>query len=493
MKRTTITRPSPEDVPPEETARVVANGVAQIDLDRAAAYAGLGTLRTAKATSFAREEKLLARKYGANHPRVAAVAERRASNAVFQRDLTVAHSLATTPAPAVDAGSYVFHGFVRDCDRKPLARLSVALYDANGKWIASLGYGCTDERGYFILRGAPAPQSGRAGGTAEIRVHDAERKLVHREAGAVTPAAGAIDYREIVICDDGTCVPPPDVPDEPPPTPVKVPDVIGRTEAEAKAVLQKAGLKTETSTRETTPDNVGRVLEQTPAAGTEAALGSVVKIVVGVPMATIAVPNVTGVSLREARVLIGKAELVIGKVEPADAQLQAKVIGQSPAAGARVERGSTVDLVVEKPVVMIQVPRVLDLTLAEARKILVKVGLTVGTIKPSGASESSIVVEQSPGPNASVAAGTPVHLGVKEVTPKVTVPSVIDAKLSAATKVLEKAKLKVGRITPPLTAKDGIVLKQSPTAGTAVDEGSAVDLEVRATPSPAKNQQRRKS
>ena len=101
-------RPSSENISPEETAGAVANGVGQLDLDRASAYAGLTSLRSGQSEAYAREEKLLARKYGDQHPRVLAVAQRRAANEVFLRDLAVAHALAATPPPQTDATTYSF-------------------------------------------------------------------------------------------------------------------------------------------------------------------------------------------------------------------------------------------------------------------------------------------------------------------------------------------------------------------------------------------------
>jgi beta-lactam-binding protein with PASTA domain len=479
MKRT-ATRPSPQDVPPEETARVAATGVAHLDLDRAAAYAGLGTLRSSKAASFDREQRLVARKYGANHPRVAEVAERRAANAVFARDLAVAHALAATPAPPIDAEGYLFHGFVRDCDRKPLPQLTVALYDSQGKWIAGLGYGCTDETGYFLLRSAPGANPDWAGTTATIRVYNAEQKLVHREAEPLKPAAGAADYREIVICEDGVCVPPPDVPDEPPPEPMTVPDVVGKTERAASAELERAGFKVSARQQESGADNVGRVIEQKPGGGSKAAPGSVVAIVVGIPQSKIAVPNVVGVTLRDAQAILKKAEFAVGKIEPAGAPLESKVVKQSPAAGELAERGSAVDLGVEPPVELVEVPDVVERTLAEAKEKIRGSNLVVGTIKPADASDHSRVVEQSPQAGGKVAPRTAIDLVVRETQSQIAVPDLTGLTLAQTKEALAKVKLEIGRVKPADATAEFVVAAQSPAAGTSVNEGAAVDLELRA-------------
>jgi eukaryotic-like serine/threonine-protein kinase len=65
-------------------------------------------------------------------------------------------------------------------------------------------------------------------------------------------------------------------------TKVPVPDVIGRTEAAATAMLQSAGFKVKTQEVLVTDDaDDGRVQDQSPNADTEAEEGSTVTITVG--------------------------------------------------------------------------------------------------------------------------------------------------------------------------------------------------------------------
>ena len=89
MKRTQQTSPAVDTVTADDVADTYVDGVAQIDADRAAAYAGLGTLSVTKSKSLERERTLLTRKYGDQHPRVLAVQERIKVNTVFSRDLAV--------------------------------------------------------------------------------------------------------------------------------------------------------------------------------------------------------------------------------------------------------------------------------------------------------------------------------------------------------------------------------------------------------------------
>ncbi|HTB80772.1 MAG TPA: hypothetical protein VK717_07785 [Opitutaceae bacterium] len=237
--------------------------ISTLDPQRAQDVADLGTVRSAKAATLAHEQNLLTRKLGANDPRIAALVQQQARNAALQTVLTAEVTRAQTPAPAVSAQSYIFHGYVFDAQNQPLPKLSVALYDDEGNWFSELGYGCTDEKGYFLMRydraqkpkPAPAPQpaptpappapapapspiTGKLFGTSEadvtnvvtpidivvkrsgdttgrfdvnIRVFDQQQKLLYCDPKPLQPQLGQVDYRVIIIgADAATCTPPPD-------------------------------------------------------------------------------------------------------------------------------------------------------------------------------------------------------------------------------------------------------------------------------------------
>ncbi len=481
MTRTPGNRPSIEPVSMEDTARAVVDGVAALDADRAASYAGLGTLQNASAASLDREQRLLVRKYGANHPRVTAVETRRAANVAFQSDLAVAHTLAATPAPGIDPDTYVFHGHVRDEHRGPLPGLTVALYNPEGEWLSEIGYACTDEKGYFILRHERSPENDEPPAqpaSTEVRVYDASQTLLHREAEPLSPRFGVIDYREIIICGEGTCTPPPGAPDEPPPASATVPDVVGKPQDSAQAAIEQAGLEVEASTRETDPDSVGTVLVQDPRAGSKVAAGSVVRIVVGVPHAKVTVPNLTDLTLTEASAVLEKIELTFGTVEPDGAPQEARVVQQSPAAGEQVDRGSAVDVVVELPATKMTVPNLVNLTLKDAKTAINKANLIVGVVKPDGAPDETVVVQQSPDAGSMVDEGSPVDLVTRKTDQKVAVPNLVGMQLSTAKKTLDQVRLKTGSVNPVDSPDDSVVDTQSPAAGTAVEEGTPIDLKL---------------
>ena len=140
------------DIPVETVAKTVAAQVDSLDPQRAAAFDHLQALRVVREQGYAREQKRLARKFGDDHARVTAVVERAQMNAGLRRDIGLEQARAAVEAPAVDKDGYVFHGFVRNTAGQGVPELTVALYDEKGEWVREMGFGCTDARGYFILR-----------------------------------------------------------------------------------------------------------------------------------------------------------------------------------------------------------------------------------------------------------------------------------------------------------------------------------------------------
>ncbi len=124
--------------------------------------------------------------------------------------------------------------------------------------------------------------------------------------------------------------------------PVKLPDVRGKTEEEARAALQSAGISvTSTRTQFDAKVKSGQVVGTDPAAGTMVDSGKGVVLILN---DAIEMPNVIGDNVASAR-----AELQALGLQVSVRQLASNdssiVISQSTAPGGNVEAGSTVTLV----------------------------------------------------------------------------------------------------------------------------------------------------
>ena len=129
---------------------------------------------------------------------------------------------------------------------------------------------------------------------------------------------------------------------------VSVPDVVGKTEAEAKVILEQEGFSMQKQLSDSDSVEKGVVISQNPLGATTAAKGSPVTVVIsnGISVEQVNMPDFTGKTEEEAKVVIEEEGLVIGTVseEESDDVEKGKIISQTPAAGGMVDKGTTVDL-----------------------------------------------------------------------------------------------------------------------------------------------------
>jgi hypothetical protein len=225
----------PEDLSPDEISRILERQVTRLDPERAAFLSSLQQARAARGAGYARERQRLTLKYGPDDRRVFALSDKARFNDGLRRDLDFEAVRAGTEAPTVDQHSYIFHGFVRDRSGNALPSLTVALYDSDGQWLRAFGHGCTDTRGYFLLRNdrqrpgavpdpkVRPPESGDAGAAAtttadrnvdvpaRVYVFDGKGTPMHIEKEPLHPQLGNVDYRLIILGKEGQpCAAPPD-------------------------------------------------------------------------------------------------------------------------------------------------------------------------------------------------------------------------------------------------------------------------------------------
>jgi beta-lactam-binding protein with PASTA domain len=129
---------------------------------------------------------------------------------------------------------------------------------------------------------------------------------------------------------------------------VRVPDLAGRTPAEAATLLRQANLSRGAVDSLASERPVGTVVRQAPAAGAEVAPGSTVALTLA-QARLVAVPNVVGGSAAEAARALAAAGLRAGSVDSVrNTAAAATVVRQSIAAGTRVRPGTALDLAVSR-------------------------------------------------------------------------------------------------------------------------------------------------
>jgi beta-lactam-binding protein with PASTA domain len=132
---------------------------------------------------------------------------------------------------------------------------------------------------------------------------------------------------------------------------VTVPAVTGMIYSRAIALLAEYGLQTAVKYLETSDYSPNVVISQSPTAGIEAPVGSVVNLLVAAePLVT--VPSVVGMTEANAKATLVKYGLNYTVTYQANPKATpGYVIWQSPAADARVSRGTVVEIGVATPII----------------------------------------------------------------------------------------------------------------------------------------------
>lgn len=131
----------------------------------------------------------------------------------------------------------------------------------------------------------------------------------------------------------------------------EVPQVLGRTEPEAKAILEKAGFKFEVGTPLPDPSvEKGAIASQLPQGNEEAAPGSKVLVRLSSGPEPVVVPKVLGLNVASAKKMLTDAGLELGAVRWVhdDDLFSGAILRQDPSADARIAPGTTVNITVNR-------------------------------------------------------------------------------------------------------------------------------------------------
>jgi beta-lactam-binding protein with PASTA domain len=131
------------------------------------------------------------------------------------------------------------------------------------------------------------------------------------------------------------------------PEQVTVPEVTGLSQSSAEARLAAEGLGVAVAEQES-EETEGSVIAQDPGGGTQVDRGATVTITVSLGIEQVDVPNVVGLSARDAQAQISGAGLTTARSDRtvSDESQDGLVIDQRPGAGAEVDPGAQVVIIV---------------------------------------------------------------------------------------------------------------------------------------------------
>ena len=263
----------------------------------------------------------------------------------------------------------------------------------------------------------------------------------------------------------------------------------------------------------------GMVVRQRPVGGTRLLPGRAIVLTVSGGRPKLAVPEVTGLAVAKAVQRLREAGLETSQKIVFAREASGTVVRQEPAAGAGVRKGAEVLLTVSKGPQRVAVPPVVGETRARALALLKEAGLVAAVFEVPASQQRGVVVAQRPQAGEKAPKGSRVRINVSKEAPaagggggatttatttatatettsttttggggggtaKVAVPDVVGTQQLAAQRRLRTAGFVVRTSYVTSSRPEGIVVSQSPSAGTSAARGSTVRLGISLGPAP---------
>lgn len=200
----------------------------------------------------------------------------------------------------------------------------------------------------------------------------------------------------------------------------------------------------------------------------------------------IVVPRVAGRTLPQAQEQLEQLGLIVDvRYEPNETVPIDIVVDQEPVAGARLEVGEQVVVVVSDGPAGVRIPKLGDVAPAEAVRLLAALGLSpvVADVYDEEVPQGQII-GSVPAAGARAQPGQQVTVQVSQGPEPRTVPEMVGTPSAEAFVALGRAELQVGKVTRRVEsgATPGTVLSTSPAAGEQAPRGYPVDVVIAAEP-----------
>ena len=202
---------------------------------------------------------------------------------------------------------------------------------------------------------------------------------------------------------------------------VAVPQVVGLPEQTATAKLAQVGLVAEPVRQPSDDVAVDTVISQNPTQATEVSPNSTVRIYVSSGPTAVAVPDLKGLTVAEAKSQLSDLGLEVGTVDEVDdPDTEAgKIIDSNPGAGTSVAPSTAINVRVGTG--KVPVPNVVGKTQSEAQSILAGANLRVDTrFKQTNDVPEGTVISQSPKDGTVDIGGTVKITVAQKAAPTVT-------------------------------------------------------------------------
>jgi serine/threonine-protein kinase len=224
----------------------------------------------------------------------------------------------------------------------------------------------------------------------------------------------------------------------------------------------------------------GIVYAQNPSAGTAVAKGSTVVIDVSSGPAPKTVPDVGGEPAVQAESTLHRYGFLYRQTsQPSTTVKKGSVISTNPTGGSTASRGSVVQVTVSAGAPLVNLVSVVGLQYSNAQSTLLADGFKVKKQPVDSTVTSGQVLAESPG-TAKAPAGSTVVLTVARLPSNIAVPDVVSATEQDGVAAIQAAGLTPATSTVPVQTPsgNGLVITESPAAGSMVKKGSVVALAI---------------
>ncbi len=267
---------------------------------------------------------------------------------------------------------------------------------------------------------------------------------------------------------------------------VTVPDVKGMSYSEAKEVLEAKGLKIEKADEPIASQKIekGKIVSQTPSKNSKVKKGRTVRVILSAGNTELKVPDLKGLSYKEAKTLLSEMGLQISKGDEVDSDsvTEGLIASQYPSAKTKVDKGDIITVNISKGKKDAVIPKLVGTTFTSESDVsdtLSKYGYKLGKVSYEESYETpGTIIKQSPDAGTTAEKKTSVEIVISKAKSKATVPNLNGMTYDQAESALQSLGFSVGRVTEEenngFTA--GTVFKQYPAANSEYQTGSTVDI-----------------
>lgn len=189
-------------------------------------------------------------------------------------------------------------------------------------------------------------------------------------------------------------------------------------------------------------------------------------------------PNVIGLREEQARARLAEAQLEADVDRRPSRRARGIVFAQIPGAGAQLNEGERVEILVSSELERIAVPSVEDQPVQEARGTLEDAGFEVRVRRVFAGAPEGQVVSQEPGGGARAPRGSTVELVVSKGRNLNRVPDVIGLSEEEAVEALRARQFDVRIFDVPSPDPEGTVVAQVPRGGVLASPDARVRINV---------------